>query len=60
MKTVFSQKVTDSNGNIIINTDFNSNYKSPNDYPKPGEFLTSKPKNWSAKEWQEYKKDNKL
>lgn len=60
MKTVFSQKVTDSNGNVIINTDFNSNYKSPNDYPKPGEFLTSKPKNWSAKEWQEYKKDNKL
>lgn len=60
MKTVFYQKVTDKNGNIFINEDFKSNYKSPNDYPKPGEILTSKPKNWSNKEWQEYKKDNNL
>lgn len=60
MKTVFHQKVTDSKGNIILDVDFNSNYKSPNDYPKPGELLTSKPRNWSNKEWQEYKKDNKI
>jgi len=60
MKTVFHQKVLDASGNIIIDTDFNSNYKSPNDYPKPGEFLTSKPKDWSNKEWTEYKADNKL
>jgi len=60
MKTVFYQKVTDKNGNIIIDEDFKSNYKSPNDYPKPGEILTAKPKNWSNKEWQEYKKDNNL
>lgn len=60
MKTVFYQKVTDSQGNILINEDFKSSYNSPNDYPKPGEVLTSKPKNWSDKEWKEYKKDNNL
>lgn len=60
MKTVFNQKVTDSQGNIFINKDFNSSYNSPDDYPKPGEILTSKPKNWSNKEWSEYKKDNNL
>lgn len=60
MKTVFNQKVIDANGNIFINKDFNSSYNSPNDYPKPGELLTSKPKNWSEKEWKEYKKDNNL
>lgn len=60
MKTVFYQKVTDANGNVFINEDFKSSYNSPNDYPKPGELLTSKPKNWSNKEWSEYKKDNKL
>lgn len=60
MKTVFNQKVFDASGNIFIDKDFNSSYNSPNDYPKPGEFLTSKPKDWSNKEWTEYKKDNKL
>ncbi|KKP68764.1 MAG: VanW family protein [Candidatus Moranbacteria bacterium GW2011_GWE1_35_17] len=60
MKTVFYQKVTDAKGNTFINEDFKSSYNSPNDYPKPGEILTSKPKNWSSKEWSEYKKDNKL
>lgn len=60
MKTVFYQKVTTKEGNILIDEDFKSNYKSPNDYPKPGEILTSKPKNWSNKEWEEYKKDNNL
>lgn len=60
MKTVFYQKVTDAQGNIFINEDFKSSYNSPDDYPKPGEILTSKPKNWSSKEWSEYKKDNNL
>ena len=60
MKTVFYQKVIAENGDILIDEDFKSNYKSPNDYPKPGEFLTSKPKDWSNKEWAEYKKDNNL
>ncbi|HBI17217.1 MAG TPA: hypothetical protein DDY52_03685 [Candidatus Moranbacteria bacterium] len=60
MKTVFYQKVTDATGNIFINEDFKSSYNSPDDYPKPGEILTSKPKNWSEKEWKEYRKDNNL
>jgi vancomycin resistance protein YoaR len=60
MKTIFNQKVTDAKGNIFINEDFKSSYNSPNDYPKPGEVLTTKPKNWSDKEWREYKKDNNL
>lgn len=60
MKTVFYQKVTDAKGNIFINEDFKSSYNSPDDYPKPGEILTSKPKSWSDKEWKEYKKDNNL
>jgi vancomycin resistance protein YoaR len=60
MKTTFKQKVIDASGNIFIDTDFNSSYNSPDKYPHPGEKLTSKPKNWSNKEWQEYKKDNKL
>ncbi|MFA6183703.1 MAG: VanW family protein [Parcubacteria group bacterium] len=60
MKTIFNQKVTDANGNILIDENFKSSYNSPNDYPKPGELLTSKPKNWSIKEWQDYKKDNHL
>lgn len=60
MKTVFNQKVTDANGNVFIDEDFKSSYNSPDDYPKPGELLTSKPKNWSDKEWKEYKKDNNL
>ncbi len=58
MKTVFYQKVIDASGNIFINDDFKSSYNSPDDYPKPGEMLTSKPKNWSDKEWKEYQKDN--
>lgn len=35
MKTIFTQKVTDINGNTFINDDFNSNYKSPALFPHP-------------------------
>jgi vancomycin resistance protein YoaR len=37
MKTTLGQKVTDANGNVIINDTFNSNYNSPNNYPHPGQ-----------------------
>lgn len=62
MKTYFTQKVTAKNGDVIIDDIFKSNYKSPDDYPHPGDVakLTSKPDNWSKKEWEEYKKANGL
>ncbi len=58
MKTVFSQEVTDKNGENFIRDSFWSNYKSPSLFPHPGQetTLTSKPKGWSEKEWNEYKK----
>ena len=62
MKTYFTQKVTDKDGNVIIDDVFKSNYKSPNDYPHPGDVakITSKPDNWSKKQWDDYKKANGL
>lgn len=58
MKTVFSQKVTDSQGNVLIDTDFRSNYASPSKYPHPGQepVFTEKPADWSGKQWEAYKK----
>jgi vancomycin resistance protein YoaR len=59
MKTTFTQKVYDKNGNIFIDDVFNSNYDSPNKYPHPGEEkLTKKPKGWSDNEWDKYRKTN--
>lgn len=59
MKTTFSQKVTDKNGNVIIDDVFNSSYDSPSKYPHPGEEkLTTKPKGWSDREWRKYKQTN--
>ena len=55
MKTVFTQKVTTSDGNTIIEDIFKSSYESPSKYPHPGEEkLTEKPKNWSEKQWKSY------
>ena len=59
MKTTFTQKVTNKDGDEIINDVFNSSYDSPSKYPHPGEEkLTTKPKGWSNKEWNAYKKTN--
>lgn len=56
MRTIFSQTVKDKDGNTFINATFPSNYKSPSLFPHPGdEILTEKPKNWSGKQWKEYK-----
>lgn len=61
MKTIFTQKVTNANGTEIINDDFKSLYASPSKYPHPGtEKLTSKPDDWSKKQWELYKKTNNL
>lgn len=62
MKTYFTQKVSDKNGSVFIDDVFKSNYKSPDDYPHPGDVakLTSKPDNWSKKQWDDYKQANGL
>ncbi|TXH07645.1 MAG: hypothetical protein E6Q06_02170 [Candidatus Moraniibacteriota bacterium] len=58
MKTVFTQTVTDASGQTLINDSFWSNYKSPSLFPHPGDepVYTTKPKDWSEKQWREYKK----
>ncbi len=62
MKTYFTQKVTSKTGETFIDDIFKSNYKSPDDYPHPGDVakLTEKPKNWSKSEWKRYKAKNGL
>ena len=60
MKTTLVQKVTDANGNVIINDTFNSNYNSPNNYPHPGQILAAKPRNWTDDQWKTYKKANHI
>jgi vancomycin resistance protein YoaR len=57
MKTVFTQKVTRSDGSILINDTFRSSYDSPYKYPHPGDaMLSAKPENWNSDEWDVYKK----
>lgn len=62
MKTVFTQKVTNSKGEILLEDVFRSNYDSPDKYPQPGQetTLTSKPSDWSNNEWKKYKKEHGL
>ncbi|XLQ19973.1 MAG: VanW family protein [Candidatus Moraniibacteriota bacterium] len=62
MKTYFTQKVTDKSGNDIIDDVFKSNYKSPDDYPHPGDVakFTEKPEDWSKSQWKDYKIANGL
>lgn len=62
MKTSFTQTVSNSEGNIIIEDTFKSNYDSPDKYPQPGQetTLTKKPKDWSSNEWKKYKKEHGL
>lgn len=61
MKTIFTQIVKDKDGNEIIKDSFPSNYKSPSLFPHPGEEqgkLTSKPSDWSNRQWRDYKRLN--
>ncbi len=60
MKTYFTQTVIDKTGHVIIDDIFKSNYKSPKDYPHPGDVakLTKKPDNWSKSQWKRYKTEN--
>jgi len=61
MKTTFTQEVYDKDDNLMKKDVFNSSYDSPSKYPHPAttnEILKSKPKDWSKKEWETYKKAN--
>lgn len=58
MKATFTQQVFDAKGNLIIDDVFNSAYDSPNKYPHPGEVFTTKPTDWSEKQWKQYKKEH--
>jgi vancomycin resistance protein YoaR len=61
MKATFTQEVLDKDGNQILNETFNSAYDSPAKYPHPGqEIFTEKPKDWSKKQWNAYKKLHNL
>ena len=58
-KAYFTRLVKDGTGKIIFDETFYSNYKSPKDYPKPGDIakekrLTRKPPDWSKKQWKKY------
>ncbi len=57
MKTVFTQEVNNAEGQNFIRDSFWSNYKSPSLFPHPGQetVYTTKPKDWSEKQWREYK-----
>lgn len=57
MKTVFTQEVNNAEGLKFIRDSFWSNYKSPSLFPHPGQetVYTTKPKDWSEKQWREYK-----
>ncbi len=61
LKTQFTQTVKDKNGNILLEDVFKSAYDSPSKYPRPGEVeFTKKPKDWSKKQWEAYKKEKGL
>lgn len=57
MKTVFTQEVSTGDGQNYIRDSFWSNYKSPSLFPHPGEEQnpTTKPADWSEKQWKAYK-----
>lgn len=58
LKTEFTQSVLDRNGNLVFEKVFASAYDSPAKYPHPEDIVhTKKPKDWSKREWEKYKKE---
>jgi len=62
MKTTFTQKVTNAQGSVLVEDVFNSSYDSPSKYPHPIDpsKITEKPKDWSQKQWENFKKTGLL
>ena len=58
MRTIFSQEVSTADGQNFIRDSFRSNYKSPSLFPHPDQepLYTTKPKDWSGKQWEEYQR----
>jgi len=55
MRTIFTQEVSNAEGQNFIRDSFRSNYKSPSLFPHPGdEILKVKPADWSKRQWEEY------
>lgn len=57
MKTILTQIVKDKDGEVIRKDDFKSFYDDPAKYHQD-EKITSKPDNWSKKQWEQYKAEN--
>lgn len=61
LKTLFTQTVLDEAGNVLLEDTFKSTYDSPDNYPHPEDVeFTSKPKDWSQRQWRAYKKEKGL
>lgn len=58
LRTTLGQIVTTSSGELMYRSDFKSKYAPASDFPHPGQdpVFTEKPKDWSDKQWREYKK----
>lgn len=57
IKTILTQIVKDENGEVISEKKFKSFYDDPAKYHRD-EKLTTKPDNWSKKQWEQYKNEN--
>ena len=58
LRTIFYQNVKNKNGIYIVKDIFKSFYDNPDKYHKPK--FTAKPKDWSNKQWKEYKQQHNL
>lgn len=58
LRTTLSQKVTNADGTLMHQSEFKSKYAPASLFPHPGQepVLTTKPSDWSEKQWTEYKK----
>ncbi|MFZ1720374.1 MAG: VanW family protein [Candidatus Moraniibacteriota bacterium] len=58
LRTTLSQKVTTASGTPLHQSEFKSKYAPASLFPHPGQepVFTTKPDDWSAKQWTEYKK----
>ncbi len=58
LRTILYQNVKNKNGAYIVKDIFKSFYDNPDKYHKPK--FTTKPEDWSNKQWKEYKQQHNL
>lgn len=58
LRTSLIQRVKDTTGTLMYQSDFKSKYAPASAFPHPGQepVFTTKPGDWSEKQWVEYKK----